>query len=40
MPNYRPNIKVFVTKTMQIRARIKETKDMPPYEVTVGGQEW
>lgn len=40
MSSYRPNIKVFITKTMQIRVRIKEEKNTPPYEVTVGGEEW
>ncbi len=33
-------IKVFVTKTYEFRAKIKATKDSVPYEVTVGGDSW
>ncbi|HUX54238.1 MAG TPA: hypothetical protein VMV56_07485 [Williamwhitmania sp.] len=33
-------IEVFITKTKQFRARIKESKNAIPYEVTIGGDEW
>ena len=36
----KPEIKVFVTKTRQFRARIKENKNSIPYEVTIGGKSW
>ena len=32
-------IKVYVTKTMRFRARVEEP-DKPPYEVTIGGNQW
>jgi len=38
--NDQPQIKVFVTKTRQFRAKIKETKNSPAYEVTIGGTSW
>jgi hypothetical protein len=36
----KPEIKVFITKTRKFRARIKETKNSIPYEVTIGGFSW
>lgn len=36
----KPQIKVFVTKTREFRAKIKETKDSIPYEVTIGSECW
>ena len=36
----KPQIKIFITKTRDFRARIKETKGSPVYEVTVGGNQW
>jgi len=36
----KPQIKVFVTKTKEFRAKIKETKEAIPYEVTIGGESW
>ena len=36
----KPEIKVFVTKKRQFRARIKENKNSIPYEVTIGGKSW
>ena len=36
----KPQIKVFVTKTKEFRAKIKETKEAIPYEVTIGGERW
>ena len=36
----KPQIKVFVTKTREFRAKIKENKEAVPYEVTVGGESW
>ena len=36
----KPQIKVFVTKTKEFRAKIKETKEAIPYEVTIGGKSW
>ena len=35
-----PQIKVFVTKTKEFRAKIKENKESIPYEVTIGGESW
>lgn len=40
MSEYKPQIKVFVTKSRKFRAKIKETKDGIPYEVTIGGENW
>lgn len=36
----KPQIKVFITKTKKFRAKIRETKDTIPYEVTIGGKSW
>lgn len=36
----KPQIKVFITKTQEFRAKIKENKDTPEYEVTIGGKSW
>jgi len=36
----RPQIKVFVTKTRKFRAKIKDSKNSIPYEVTIGGDSW
>jgi hypothetical protein len=36
----KPQIKIFVTKTKEFRAKIKETKKTLPYEVTIGGKSW
>jgi hypothetical protein len=36
----KPQIKVFVTKTREFRAKIKENKEAIPYEVTIGGKSW
>lgn len=33
-------IEVFVTKTREFRAKIKENKEAIPYEVTIGGESW
>jgi hypothetical protein len=33
------HIKVFITKTLKFRARIKE-EGKPAYEVTIGGKSW
>lgn len=35
-----PKVEVFVTKTMKFRARIRESVEVPSYEVTIGGEEW
>lgn len=37
--NSEAQVKVFVTKSRQFRAKIKEPGE-PPYEVTVGGKSW
>ena len=36
----KPQIKVFVTKTLEFRAKIKDNKEAIPYEVTIGGVSW
>jgi len=36
----KPQIKVFVTKSKEFRANIKENNEAPPYEVTIGGKNW
>jgi hypothetical protein len=36
----RPQIKVFVTKTLEFRAKIKNFRTATPYEVTIGGKSW
>ena len=36
----KPQIKVFVTKTKEFRAKIKENKEALSYEVTIGGESW
>lgn len=33
------SIKVSITKSREFRARIKESKSMAPYEVTIGGRQ-
>lgn len=35
-----PKVEVFVTKTMKFRARIRESVEVPSYEVSIGGEEW
>ena len=35
-----PHVKVFVTKTQKFRAKIRDARDLPYYEVTIGGVEW
>jgi hypothetical protein len=35
-----PKVEVFATKNMKFRARIRESVEVPSYEVTIGGQEW
>ena len=35
-----PQIKVFITKTQEFRARIKEPGVGFSYEVTIGGDSW
>jgi len=37
---YKAQIKVFVTKTREFRAKIKENKGAIPYEITIGGESW
>lgn len=36
----KPQIKVFITKTMEFRAKIRAKKGELPYEVTIGGKSW
>jgi len=35
-----PKVEVFVTKTQKFRARIRESVELPSYEVSIGGEEW
>jgi hypothetical protein len=35
-----PKVEVFVTKTLKFRARIRESVEVPSYEVSIGGEEW
>ncbi len=37
---FRPSVKVFITKSNKFRAKIKEKRNSVPYEVTIGGNEW
>jgi len=36
----KPIIKVFITKTQEFRAKIKEDLETPSYQVTIGGKSW
>lgn len=40
MKRTKAEIKVFITKNRKFRARIREEKGSPYYEVTVGGKNW
>jgi hypothetical protein len=33
-------IKVFITKSREFRAKIKENEESVPYSVTIGGKSW
>jgi len=35
-----PKVEVFITKEGKIRARIRESIELPSYEVTIGGESW
>lgn len=35
-----PEISVWFTKTFKLRAKIKESRESIPYEVTIGGEGW
>jgi hypothetical protein len=35
-----PSVEVFVTKTLKFRAKIRESIELPSYEVTIGGESW
>lgn len=39
MPQTKPIVEVFVTKSRKFRAKVKEV-DGFKYEVTIGGSEW
>jgi hypothetical protein len=38
--DFYPEINVWFTKTFKLRAKIKESRESIPFEVTIGGDSW
>lgn len=40
MPIHYPTVSIRITHGRQFRALVQEDEGVPPYEITVGGEDW